>query len=615
MFGIPVAPDLLLGADCSDSAEQSKGMFTDPELFVSRIETILNEKTTVTGEELELADGRIFERDYIPIFLDGRFLGNLWQYRDTTARMNIERDLRKAMADAKLATSAKSSFLANMSHEIRTPLNAVIGLSRLMRDTRLSPGQKTLNDKLLISGENLLGIINEILDFSKIEAGRIELENIPFNLNDILDRVYSFLSHVAEEKTIALSTSMDVPFSKAVIGDPVRLQQVLINLVNNALKFTSEGGVSLSFTLVGEINDKARFLFSVSDTGIGISEDNLQNIFEKFKQEDESVTRVYGGTGLGLAISRQLVGLMGGDLQVESEKGKGSRFFFTLEFTTTDVTLLREMNRKIFMDPEALSEKSILVAEDNELNQFIARSILEKWNIHVEIASNGKEAIEKVRIKNYDLILMDMQMPVMDGLMATRHLRKDLHVATPVIALTAFATKDAIDKALEAGMNGYLTKPFEEEALFTQLLSAFGMAPQFISGSETPLEPAPLLKVPVDLHYDLGKLTKLLGDDKAEIIELIEKFIELTPEYSNALLEANEQNNIEEVAKAAHKIKSSLDLLASGNLRSNINLIEEYAKNRKNLEKLPKLIKYYKENIPVLLSQLIEKTVDMKNEI
>ncbi len=614
MFGIPVKPEMLSGADCSDSAEQSKSMFTDPDYFVKRIETILDEKVPVTGEELELADGRTFERDYIPIFLDDKFLGNLWQYRDTTTRVMIEKDLRKATAEAKSATLAKSTFLANMSHEIRTPLNAVIGLSRLMRDTRLNAEQTILNDKLLISGENLLGIINEILDFSKIEAGKVELENIPFNLKDLLDKVYSFLSHVAEEKAIALTASMERLFPKAVVGDPIRLQQVLINLVNNAIKFTSDGGVNLSCTLIRETGDRATFLFSVSDSGIGISEENLQTIFEKFKQEDESVTRVYGGTGLGLAISRQLVGLMGGDLRAESQKGKGSRFYFTLEFGTEEVTVLNQMNRKIFIDPEALRGKNILVAEDNEFNQFIARSILEKWNTVADLASNGQEAIGKVKNKKYDLILMDMQMPVMDGLTATRIIRGELDISTPIIALTAFATKEAIDKALDAGMNGYLTKPFEEETLFSQLLSVFGIQPQYISGMEIPLKTTSSATGSRYLQYDLAQLSELFDNDTSEIIDLIEKFVEYTPEYSSALFTAFEQNDIEKVAKAAHKIKSSLELLASRNLRSNIILIHEYASKKENLEKLPKLIKYYRENIPVLLRQLSEKVLEMKTE-
>ena len=614
LFGIPVEPDLLLGSDCSDSAEQSKGMFANPGYFVSRIDEILKEKKTVTGEEIELTTGQIFERDYIPIFREEQFLGNLWQYRDITTRVSIEKDLRKAMADAQSANLAKSSFLANMSHEIRTPLNAVIGLSRLMRDTNLNTEQKILNDKLLISGENLLGIINEILDFSKIEAGKVELENIPFNLKEVLNKVYSFLSHAAEEKTISINASMDVPFKRAVLGDPIRLQQVLTNLVNNAIKFTSDGRVDLSCKLVKKSMGKASFLFAVTDTGIGISEENLTTIFEKFKQEDESVTRVYGGTGLGLAISRQLVGLMGGELQVESEKGKGSRFFFTLEFATTDAAMLREAHRKIAIDPEKLRGKNILVVEDNKINQFIVRSILEKWNIITDLASNGKEAIEILKLKKFDLVLMDMQMPVMDGCKATQIIRKELHVSTPVIALTAYATKDAIAQALDSGMDGYMTKPFEEETLFSQLLSTFGIPPQYISDDEpgsVSLAPGVSLQ---NVQFDLGKLTKLFGDDKAAIIDMIEQFIELTPEYASAVYKAYEQKNMEELEKAAHKIKSSLEILASGNMRSTIGLINEYARNRENNEKLANLMKHLSENLPVLLNQLGEKVLELKNE-
>jgi signal transduction histidine kinase/CheY-like chemotaxis protein/HPt (histidine-containing phosphotransfer) domain-containing protein/putative methionine-R-sulfoxide reductase with GAF domain len=612
MFGIPVEPELLTGSDCSDSAEQSRDMFVDPAQFVSRIETILHEKRQVTGEELELKDGRIFDRDYIPIFLDGKFLGNLWQYRDITTRVTIEKDLRKAMDEARSSTMAKSTFLANMSHEIRTPLNAVVGLSRLMDKTSLNSEQKTLNDKLMLSGETLLGIINEILDFSKIEAGRVDLENIPFSLNDLLSKVYGFISHAAEEKAIGLSCTTDLLFSKPVIGDPVRLQQVMINLLNNAIKFTSDGGVDLTCTLLSESPGHAVFLFSVKDTGIGISEDNLINIFDKFRQEDESVTRVYGGTGLGLAISRQLVNLMGGTLKVESEKGIGSRFFFTLEFSTTDVALLHETNRKVFIDPEILRGKTILVVEDNELNQFIACSILGKWNISTDVAINGRQAIEKVKKNQYDLILMDMQMPVMDGLTATRFIRNELSSPTPVIALTAFATKEAVEKAMNAGMNGFVTKPFDEETLYSRLLTTFGLTPRYISDSTSESAgTSPKARVKGE-QFDLNKLSRLLCDDQDEILDLIEKFIRFTPEYSLELYQAYDQNNIEEVARAAHKIKSSLELLASGNLRSNIQRIHEYSRSKEHLDRLPKLLHYYRENIPLFMEQLREKAAELK---
>jgi CheY-like chemotaxis protein/HPt (histidine-containing phosphotransfer) domain-containing protein len=303
---------------------------------------------------------------------------------------------------------------------------------------------------------------------------------------------------------------------------------------------------------------------------------------------------------------------MGGKLQVESEKGQGSRFYFTLEFETTDVAILSEEKKKIFINPEALKGRFILVVEDNEFNQFIARSILVKWNAMVDIASNGKEAIAQIKEKNYDLILMDMQMPVMDGLTATRIMRREMNNSTPVIALTAYATKDAIEKALDAGMNGYLTKPFEEETLFSQLLSTLDIPLHYISdttGSPQNHETAPDKP---SLQYDLSKLSKLVGDDRAEIIYLLEQFVDLIPEYSSVLFTAFEQNNIGDVEKSAHKIKASLELIASGNLCSNIKLINEYSRKKENLEKLPKLVKYYRDNVAILISQLSVKVAELK---
>ena len=305
---------------------------------------------------------------------------------------------------------------------------------------------------------------------------------------------------------------------------------------------------------------------------------------------------------------------MGGDLQVESEKGKGSRFFFTVEFETTDLSLLHDANQKIFIDTEVLRGKTILVVEDNKFNQFIVKSILGKWNIVTEIASNGMDAIELVSQKNFDLILMDMQMPVMDGCTATRVIRKELNISIPVIALTAFATKGAIAQTVEAGMNGYLTKPFEEETLYSQLLFSFGISPRYLSDPELNLQSGPQDADLVTLHYDLGKLSKLLGGNKEGIIDMIDQFILITPEYSEELFTAFDENNMDELAKAAHKIKSSLEMLASGALRSNIKLIHQYSGNNENIEKLPGLVKSLRESIPVLLSQLREKAEELRRK-
>jgi signal transduction histidine kinase/DNA-binding response OmpR family regulator/putative methionine-R-sulfoxide reductase with GAF domain len=614
MFSIPADPAELAGTSCSDSAEQSKHLFTDPDNFTSRIDQMLSERQPVTGEELSLADGRIFERDYIPIFLHHEFLGNLWHYRDITHRVNTANELRKAMEEAHRATNAKSLFLANMSHEIRTPLNAVIGLSRLMHDTKLNAEQLELNNKVIISGENLLGIINEILDFSKIEAGKIELEAIPFRPEELLERVVSSMSHAAGQKSLRLLLNNPDLSGMTLIGDPIRLQQVFINLVNNAVKFTEEGDITISSRKISGDDATASILFSVTDTGIGISEENLHHIFQTFSQEDESTTRRYGGTGLGLAISRQLVALMGGDLRVSSEKGKGSTFYFTLEFQLSHQEIIAATRRKVAITPGILKGKSILVVEDNDFNQFIARSILLKWGATIEVAGHGKEAIEQMRNNRFDLVLMDMQMPHMDGTTATRIIRNELRNDVPIIALTAYATREAIDQALSSGMNDYLTKPFDEEVLFIKVVTACGLEDELKATDHDQLPTTPVSSEEhMEVHFDLDKLTILLGEDTEEIISLIETFIGVTPGYAQEMYDAADRNDLVCLAKAAHKIKSSIELLASGNLRSNIRLIHDYAKNNEQPDKLPRLLSYFRKSLPVLIDQLSEKVNEMKN--
>ncbi len=393
IFSIPVEPELLVGTDCTNSAEQSMNLFQEPEKFLKRIEQILIEKIAVTGEELTMANGRVLERDYIPIMLQNKFLGNLWQYRDVTFLKQAEQrlqeseyryrqiidqvndliyritpdgyftfinkvgeritgsvrseilgrhyldfirpdyresvageviqfigygldttDLIQARKVAEDSTKAKNLFLATMSHEIRTPLNAIIGLSRLMQGTGLTEEQQGLNSKLIIAGESLLLIINDILDFSKIEAGKISIEAIPFSVKELLKRVYSFHENAAEERMISLVVDADPDLPGAVVGDSLRLQQVLTNLVSNAIKFTREGGVRLQCRIKGVSEEKVSIRFAIIDTGIGIGQENLGTIFEKFRQEDNSVTRNYGGTGLGLATSAAVLQGMFGEL-------------------------------------------------------------------------------------------------------------------------------------------------------------------------------------------------------------------------------------------------------------------------------------------------------------
>ena len=370
---------------------------------------------------------------------------------------------------AEYSSKAKEQFLANMSHEIRTPINGIDGMAKLLEKTLLSPTQKEFVSAIRISSDNLLVIINDILDISKIEAGKLSLEKIGFNIKEVLFQTIKSCYYKAEEKGIILESSIDKNIADILIGDPTRIGQIIINLLNNAIKFTSEGSVKLNCSLIKATKNSNLIIFEVIDTGIGIETNKLTTIFESFSQEDSSTTRKYGGTGLGLSISKQLVELFNSTLQVKSIKGKGTTFYFSIEFPIGSSIDLVE-NKNPLIHPDALKNKRILVVEDNQINQFLVISLLKKWNVILDVAENGKIAIEKLNEQSYDVILMDMQMPIMGGIEATSIIRTKLKLTTPIIALTARAIKGDDKECLNAGMDDYVSKPFNESDLVNKIL-------------------------------------------------------------------------------------------------------------------------------------------------
>ncbi len=390
-----------------------------------------------------------------------------------TERKNAEKALIKAKEEAENAANVKTQFLSTMSHEIRTPMNAVIGFTHLLLQNPREDQLEYLNI-LKFSGENLLVLINDILDFSKIEAGKLEFENVDFNIKDLLRNVSAAMLHSANEKKIELNLIIDDDLPEAIIGDSVRLVQILTNLISNAVKFTDQGKVTVSASVAKKGTDKTIISFEVKDTGIGIPIDMQQAIFESFTQASSDTTRKYGGTGLGLTITKRLIELQGSTINLISEPGKGSIFYFNLTFQNSAVKIASADPYNLPPIPKSLKGVKVLIVEDNPINVLLVKKFLKQWEITCDVAENGAIAVELAGANIYNLILMDLQMPVMDGYEATQQIRKLLpeerYKKLPIIALTASAMLDNKDKTFIVGMNDYVNKPFNPDELYRKIV-------------------------------------------------------------------------------------------------------------------------------------------------
>ena len=496
---------------------------------------------------------------------------------DITERVQSRLQLETALKNAEEAKQLQEQFLANMSHEIRTPLNGIQGMTNLLTETPLNGEQKEFTLMIRRSLDNLMAIVNDILDFSNIKTGKLTLENISFNIREILDAVKNQFTHQVNNKGLDFEWIIDTEVPSSAMGDPYRLKQVLVNIVGNAIKFTKKGTIKIHLVPKEQTENKICLQFTVQDTGIGISEDKLNTIFQSFAQADMDISRGYGGAGLGLAISKGLILAQGGDISARSRQGEGSVFSFYIPYhkAQTPAALKAEQEKGI-----KLKGKRFLVVEDNEVNQKLIDFVLKKVGGKVDIASHGKEAIgffEENR--EYDLVIMDLQMPVMDGYQTATYIRKTLNLSVPIMALTATALKGDQQKCQEVGMNDFMLKPFDFNDLYRRLE---GLLYNENINKKVDIEK----NNGTEKLYDLSLLEEL--DDKESLLDVISLFLENTPGEVKQLSALVQERNWDSLYRLAHKIKGAVAILQSTVIAGLLGSIEANAKEAKDLPRLEK---------------------------
>ncbi|MCK9414759.1 MAG: ATP-binding protein, partial [Prolixibacteraceae bacterium] len=524
----------------------------------------------------------------------GNMQGVVVVARDITDQKKIETQLNEAIVFAEMATQiaemakskaetstliaetavkAKQQFLSNMSHEIRTPMNAIIGFTKVLLKSDLTAKQKEYLSAIKMSGDALIVLINDILDLAKVDAGKMVFEKIPFKMRLSISAMLHLFETKIQEKNLKLVVDYDKTIPEVLLGDPVRLHQIILNLLSNAVKFTAKGKIYVSIRLLSNNTDNAEVLFSIKDTGIGIPDEKMVKIFENFQQASSGTSRLYGGTGLGLAIVKQLVESQGGSIQVASKVNEGSTFSFTLRFQKTDEETSEEIIDEKFDDE--IKNLKVLVVEDIPLNQLLMKTLLDDFGFERDIADNGKIAIEKLKTKDFDIILMDLQMPEMNGFEATDYIRNVMHSNIPIIALTADVTTVDLAKCKAVGMNDYIAKPVDERILYSKIIGLIKRTAMVDNNSKKEKVAS---EEKVIRCTDLGYLNTRTKSNPALMMEMISLYLEQTPMLICVMKKSMEEKDWNSLHSAVHKMIPSFAIMGiNADFENMARKVQEYA--------------------------------------
>jgi PAS domain S-box-containing protein len=585
------------------------GYFTEPikarEVYqdVYRNGFVTNSPLTIKDNKQTdvLFNGSVYKDD------SGKVIGVVVVARDITEQKRIAAELTESIALAEIATKdaeqaknraekatlvaetavkAKQQFLSNMSHEIRTPMNAIIGFTKVLLKTDLSAKQKEYLSAIKISGDALIVLINDILDLAKVDSGQITFEEIPFKLPKSLSAMIHLFETKIGEKNLRLIKEYDKKIPNVLVGDPVRLHQIILNLIDNAVKFTTTGSITVSARLMQEEEENAIIEFTVADTGIGISEDKLDNIFENFQQASSETSRLYGGTGLGLAIVKNLVEAQGGSIEVKSQIGVGTTFRFALSFKKANS--LSECEEDMQEPDPELKNIKVLVVEDILLNQLLMKTLLDEFGFHREIAENGKIAVEMLKNGDYDIILMDLHMPVMNGFEATEYIRNEMNSDIPIIALTADVTTVDLEKCRLVGMNDYIAKPIDETLLYSKIASLLkkpALTKSVTTTGNTKVNNQLASCINLD---DLIQRTK---GNPIVVMEMIEAYLDQTPPLIISMNKSFKDQDWKKLYSTVHKMIPSFTIMGiNSDFEDMAKSVQEYARERQQATGLSDLI-------------------------